>query len=80
MPKLSSDQMSEMIKMASEKLGTDPEALKSKLEQEKINDAIINLDSDNAAKIKKYLSDPQLAQDLINSPKAQEFLKKLSGK
>jgi len=75
--KISPEQLNEMLKMASKHLGTDPETLKSKLQSENVGDVVKNMKNSEASKIQKFLKNPKLAQQLLNSPQAQELIKKL---
>lgn len=79
MGNFSDQQINELLQKASEKMGTTPDELKRKLEGQNINDALKNMNPNDAAKVQQVLANPALAQQLLNSPQAQVLLKKLMG-
>ena len=79
MGNFSEQQMNELLQKASKKMGTTPDELKRKLEGQNINEALKNMNPNDAAKIQQVLANQALAQQLLNSPQAQGLLKKLMG-
>lgn len=72
-------QLNEILKSLSQKLNTTPENLKSAVEQGNLQDITKTMDSSQAEKLNKVLSDPNMAQKLMSTPQAQELMKKLMG-
>ena len=69
-----------MLKMASGKLGTTPDKLKSQLESGSTDKLLSSMDSKQAQMLKQALADKKTAEKILSSPQAQELMKKLSGK
>lgn len=72
-------QLNEILKSLSQKLNTTPEKLKSAVEQGNLQDITKTMDSSQAEKLNKVLSDPNMTQKLMSTPQAQELMKKLMG-
>lgn len=72
-------QLNEILKSLSQKLNTTPENLKSAVEQGNLQDITKTMDSSQAEKLNKVLSDPNMTQKLMSTPQAQELMKKLMG-
>lgn len=71
--------LDEMLKKASQKLGTDSQKLKDAASSGKIGNLLKNLGTKEAQKIKEVLSDKKAASQLLSTPKAKQILKKLMG-
>ncbi len=71
--------LDEMLKTASQKLGTDPENLKKAAASGKIKDILKNIGNEKAKEVEKILSNKEAASKLLSTPKAQQLLKKLLG-
>lgn len=74
---LSQAQLNILLKMAGKRLGTDPETLRKTLESGNAETLLKQTKGSNE-QLMQALSNPQIAQKLMNSPKAKEFLKKLT--
>ena len=74
----SNSNLDDLLKLASSKLGTSPEALKKNLEKGNVNDAISNMRPADAAKLQQILKNPALAKELLSTPQAQQLLRKLT--
>lgn len=74
-----SPSLEEMLKKASQKLGTKPEELKNVAKNGNINNLLNNLGPEQSEKVKKILSDKKAASKLLSTPKAKELLKKFLG-
>lgn len=70
-------QLDAMLKTASQKLGTSPDALRKQLESGNLNNAFQKMGAKNAAKIQKIMSDPKLAEQFLSNPQIQAQLKKI---
>lgn len=75
---LPKEKVDELLKLASQRIGSNPSNLKSQLENGNIENVIKNLNSGQANKLKNVLSNPAIAKSLLNSPQAQNLLNKLS--
>lgn len=71
--------LDKLLNMVGQKLNKDPKVLKSQLEEGKFDSVLGNLNSEENKKLQAFLKNPALAQKLINTPKAQETLKKILG-
>ncbi len=76
---LSPDQVDSLLKMAGEKLGTDPNQLRQQLENGNLNNILGKMDPGSAAQVNKVLQDPQALQQMLSSQKVQIMLKTLLG-
>lgn len=73
------DKVENLLNSVSKYLGKDPQSLKESMKNGNIVQSLNNLNSEDAAKIKKVLSDKNLASKLLSSPKAQQLLKDIMG-
>ena len=74
------NQLQEMLKKASQKLGTDPATLQKQLENGSVDDAIKHLQPADTAKLQSILNNPALTKQLLSSPQAKQLLQKLTEK
>lgn len=74
-----SEQIKFLLENAGKKMGANPEILKQQLKNGNVNDIIGSMPPDKAAKINKILSNPKAIEEIMNTPQAQELLKKLKG-
>ena len=75
----SHNSLEEMLKKASEKLGTNSENLKEAASTGNLNDLLKNIGTKEAQKVEQILSNKEAASKLLSTPKAQQLLKKLLG-
>ena len=75
---LNEKQLSELLKIAGEKLGTSPQKLENELKSGKFDKALFELPKGQAEMLKAALSDPKKAQAILQTPQAQAIYKKLS--
>jgi len=68
-------QLETLLKLAGKRLGTDPEVLKKALKNGSAEDLAGRTGNET---LKKALSDPKLAAELLRSPQAKALLKKLT--
>ena len=73
------DKVENLLNTVSRYLGKDPKKLKESMQKGNIAQSLNNLNSEDAAKIKKVLSDKNLASKLLSSPKAQKLLNDIMG-
>ena len=69
--------LSALLSLASKKLGTSPEVLKSQLESGSFDKALSNLPQNQQSRLKQALSDPKTAEKLLSTPQAQSIYRKL---
>ncbi len=72
--------MDNLIKTASKKLGTDPQALKKQIDSGNLEDIMKSLSPAQTQGLQQILNNPMLAQKLMDSPQAKEMIKKLTNK
>ncbi len=70
------DQLENLLKNVSDKLGVDKENLKQSVQSGDISKTLNNLDPKDANRLQKILSDKQATQKLLSTPQAQQLLKK----
>ena len=74
------DELQNLLKIAAQRLGTQPEKLKQQAENGTLQNMLNNLNSNDAAKLQQVLSDKDAANRLLSTPQAQILLKKFLGK
>lgn len=67
--------MESFINMASQKIGTNPQDMKKKIDSGKLDNLISTMKPQDAKKIQDILSNPALAQQMLNTPQAQMLIK-----
>lgn len=72
---LQNPNLPKLLGMIGKKLGADPQALQRDLAQGKFDSFFQNLSPRDAAKLQQLLNNPILAQQVINTPQAQQTLK-----
>lgn len=74
-----SKDINNLINTLSKKLGTQPETLKKAAQTGEVNNLFKNMDSKQASKLQKVLSDENSAKKLLDTPQAKALMKKLMG-
>lgn len=69
-----------LLRLASSKLGTTPEELKTELDSGNCGKLADRLPEDQAEKLKKALADPAAQRRILDSPQAKAIIEKLGGK
>ncbi|MFI3324542.1 MAG: hypothetical protein R3Y35_00030 [Clostridia bacterium] len=72
---MDNNQLENLLKIASQRLGTTPEALKQAAENGTMNNLVGG--KHESEMISKVLSDPEAAKKLLSTPQAQKLLKML---
>lgn len=72
---LQNPNVSKLLGMVGKKLGTDPKTLEKDLAAGKFDSVLKNLSPSDAAKFQHLVNNPMLAQQVINTPQAQQMLK-----
>jgi len=68
-----------LLNSVSKYLGKNPQELKDAMKNGNISQSLNNLNSEDAAKIKKVLNNKNLVSKLLSSPQAQKLLKDIMG-
>lgn len=71
--------VNKLLKSVSDKLGKSPEELKKATTSDNIENLLGGLNQNDAQKIKKILSDKDVANKILATPQAQNLIKKLLG-
>ncbi|MEG0691591.1 MAG: hypothetical protein RR444_00740 [Oscillospiraceae bacterium] len=69
------DSINDLLKQAGDKIGTDPGKLKQTIDSGKLDDLVKKMNPRDAQKFQEILSNPQLAQQMLNTPQAQMLIK-----
>jgi hypothetical protein len=69
-----------LLGVAAKKLGSDPETLRKQFQSGNYDSAVSSLSGKDQQLLQRALSDPELTAKVLNSPRAQEIFRKLSGK
>lgn len=69
-----------MLGVVSKKLGTSPDKLKSNLESGNVDNVIQGMNKEDADKLRNALNNKTLQEKIMNSPEAQDLMRKLSQK
>lgn len=71
--------MDALLNLASKKFGTTPENLKEDLEKGKLDGVFKGMNTSEKQKLQETLSNKEMLNKVMNSPEAQNLIKKLSG-
>lgn len=71
--------MNQLLAMIGKKMGKDPNQLQKEFAEGKFDSVLRGLNQADSAKLQMLLQNPQAAQQLINTPQAQQMLKKILG-
>lgn len=72
---LQNPNLAKVLGMVGKKLGTDPQALQHDLQAGKYDAVFQKMNPRDAAKLQQIINNPTLAQQLINTPQAQQMLR-----
>lgn len=76
---LSPQKVDQLLKMASQKLGTDPQTLRSQLQSGNLQQVLGSLQPGQAQQISQLLQNPQAMQQLLQNPQLQALIQQFSG-
>ena len=68
--------LNDLINKAGQKTGIDPNTLKQNIDNGKLDSLVSKMNPADAARFKQILNNPQLAQQMLNTPQAQMLIKK----
>ena len=72
-------QLDQLLKQASEKLGSNPEAIKKAVGPGTVDKLMSSMSEADTQRLKSILADEEATKAILSSPQAQALLKKLSG-
>lgn len=67
-----------VLSSLSKQLGMSENQIKNAAQKGNVEDLLKNMDSKHSNKIEKILSDPEQAQNILNSPQAQAIMRLLN--
>lgn len=70
-------QLEALLNVASKKLGTTPEQLRSQLENGVFDNAMNGMPKEQEQMLRQALSNPKVAEKILSTPQAQAIYKKL---
>jgi len=73
---LSKEKMEQLIKMASQKTGTDESAVRAVAQSGDLDRMLKNLKPQQAAKLQEVLQNKDMAEKMLSSPQAKMLLSK----
>lgn len=73
------ENMDELVRAVSRKLGMPPEQLQSELKAGKFDNALKNMRPAEEAKFRQILNNPSLLDKFMSTPQAQALYNKLTG-
>lgn len=77
---ISPDKQNALLKMAAQKLGKDPEELKSQLESGKLDSLTQNMDAKSLGQLNSLLQNPKAVEALLGNDKIRAMLGNLGNK
>lgn len=77
---ISPDKQNALLKMAAQKLGKDPEELKSQLESGKLDSLTQNMDAKSLGQLNSLLQNPKAVETLLGNDKIRAMLGNLGNK
>lgn len=70
------DNLDNLIKQAGQKTGINPDQLKQNIDSGKLDQLVSKMKPADAARFQQILSNPQMAQQMLNTPQAQMLIKR----
>lgn len=69
------DNLNDLINQAGRSAGVDPQSLKQTIDSGKLDDLLKKMRPQDAAKFQQIISNPQLAQQMLNTPQAKMLIR-----
>ena len=69
------DNLNDLISEAGKKSGVDPKVLKNTIDSGKLDELLSRMSPKDAEKFRQIVSNPQLAQQMLNTPQAKLLIK-----
>lgn len=76
--RVNKDQFDDLLKQAGSRLGTSPDKLKD-LKGKRPEELMKKLKPEEASKLNQIMNNPELTQQLLNTPQAKMLMKRLMG-
>ncbi len=73
------DELENLLKIAAQRLGTTPNALKNEAQSGDLSKLLGNVSANDMEKLQQVLNDKEAANKLLSTPQAQALLQKLMG-
>lgn len=67
--------LNDLIHQAGQKTGIDPNKLKQTIDSGKLDDLLAKMNPRDAENFRRIVQNPQLAQQMLNTPQAQLLIK-----
>lgn len=80
MSNINSNNLNDLIKQASQKTGVNSSDLKNNIDNGKLDALLAQMRPADAQRFQQVLSNPALAQQMLNSPQGQMLIKKFAQK
>lgn len=74
-----SSSFDELLSKAGASAGTSPEKLRQAAKDGKLNEIFKGMDKEQLGKVQKILKDREATERILNSPQAQELMRRLRG-
>lgn len=78
-PKFNNASIDNLVKIVAKKLNMKPEVLRKQLEEGKFDEAIKNMNPNDAAKFQQVLKNPSMAEKMMSAPQAKAMYNKVTG-
>lgn len=69
------DNLNDLINQAGHSAGVDPQSLKQTIDSGKLDDLLKKMRPQDAAKFQQIISNPQLTQQMLNTPQAKMLIR-----
>ena len=69
-----------LLKIAAGKLNMKPEVLRKQLEEGKFDEALKNMNQNDAAKFQKVIKNPSALKNMMSNSQAKDMYRKITGK
>ena len=69
------DSLNDLINQAGKTTGVDPQNLKATIDSGKLDNLLAKMNPKDAAKFQQIVQNPQLAQQMLNTPQAKMLIK-----
>lgn len=67
--------LNDLIRQAGQKTGVDPDKLKQTIDSGKLDDLLAKMNPQDAEKFRQIVQNPQLAQQMLNTPQAKLLIR-----
>lgn len=76
-PNLNPNQLEALLKIAAQRMGTTPEALKTAAQNGDLSHMIGGMGQNESSAVQKVLTDPEAAKKMLSTPQAQKLFQML---